>query len=100
VACHFHRVVAVVVNHGELAAAVGRQVAVTLEAPAHALELGQRPLHRGVGHVELHATAMADSALSTLCSPAQVQHHRPGQASVTPLRRCTVKCICRPRRAH
>ena len=47
------RVVAVIFNHREVAAARCRQVTVTLKTPAHALELGQRLLHGGIGHIQL-----------------------------------------------
>ena len=39
---HFHRVVAVIVDQGETAAVRQRNLAVALEAPSDALELGQR----------------------------------------------------------
>ncbi len=51
------RVMAVVLDHRELAATVRgphRNIAIALEAPAHALELGQGLAHRLVGDVEFH----------------------------------------------
>jgi hypothetical protein len=91
-------VVAVVLDHGELAAAVGGRhlhVAIALEAAADAAELGQRLCTASSGMFSSTAIAMADSAFSTLCMAGQVQLHvQVGQRDAVAA--LHVKCICGP----
>ena len=69
-----------------------RLLAVMLEAPADAVELGQALDDGRVGELELGATAIAASAFSTLWSPGRLSVTcRSGMR--TPFLRCTVKRI-------
>jgi hypothetical protein len=62
----------VVVDDGERAAIGSRQFAIALEAPSHALEAFQARSSASSEISSSMATATADRALSTLCSPGRL----------------------------
>jgi hypothetical protein len=51
------------------------RIAITLEAPAHALELGQRLQHRLVGYTQFHRDADGGQRVEHVVLARQVQHH-------------------------
>src|SRR5439155_11569766 len=53
--CHFCRMMAVVIDERIAAAPGNLDLAVALEAPPDALELGERLGHRGIGHADFAA---------------------------------------------
>ena len=72
---HFDRVVAVVVDHGDLSALGQRPVAIGLEAAGHAFEFGQRLQQRGIRHIELHRHANRRQGVAHIVFTWQVEHH-------------------------
>jgi hypothetical protein len=69
---HFRGMVAVVVDESELPAAGDRDVAVTLEAPAHAREFREAPSRwPRRARPTSRPTAITAKAFSTLCNPGR-----------------------------
>ena len=73
---HLHRVMAVIVDQREAAAASHSDFAVALEAPSHAFKFRQRMHNALVGHAHFHANRNRRQRVQHVMNARQIQCHR------------------------
>ncbi len=76
--CNLDRVMPIVLDEGELAAAVGcrhRQFPITLEPPPDALEFRQRFFYSFVRHVQLHGDSDGRQGIQHVMVTGKIEHH-------------------------
>ena len=73
---HFHRMVAVIVDHEKAAAALCGNLPIVLEAPPYPLETGQGAQHGVVGNVERLGNADGRKGVEHVVFAGKVEHNR------------------------
>ena len=72
---HFHRVMAIVIDHRNSAPRRQQCIAIALEAPANSAEIGQRLQQRGIANLQLGGNRNCRQRIQDVVVARQVQHH-------------------------